>query len=76
MRLRGKGLPRFGEGARGDLYVRLQLHVPERLTERQRQLYEQLRTPAPGNRREGRDAIRTVQPLQARFSGFSAVSIF
>jgi molecular chaperone DnaJ len=44
LRLRGKGLPPFGGGMRGDLYVRLQLHVPERLTDRQKQLFEQLRS--------------------------------
>lgn len=43
LRLRGKGLPRFGGGERGDLYVRLQLHIPERLSDRQRRLFEQLR---------------------------------
>jgi molecular chaperone DnaJ len=43
LRLRGKGLPRFGGGSRGDLYVQLQVHVPERLSDRQRQLFEQLR---------------------------------
>ena len=43
LRLRGKGLPRFGGGARGDLYVQLRIHVPEVLSERQRRLFEQLR---------------------------------
>jgi molecular chaperone DnaJ len=43
LRLRGKGLPRFGGGSRGDLYVRLQVHVPERLSDRQRRLFEQIR---------------------------------
>jgi molecular chaperone DnaJ len=43
LRLRGKGLPRFGGGSRGDLYVRLQVHIPERLSDRQRQLFEQLK---------------------------------
>lgn len=43
LRLRGKGLPRFGGGGRGDIYVRLQVHVPERLSDRQRHLFEQLR---------------------------------
>jgi molecular chaperone DnaJ len=43
LRLRGKGLPRFGGGERGDLYVRLQLRVPEHLSQRQRRLFEQLR---------------------------------
>jgi molecular chaperone DnaJ len=43
LRLVGKGLPSFGGGPRGDLYIRLQIHVPERLTARQRRLFEQLR---------------------------------
>jgi nucleotide-binding universal stress UspA family protein len=43
LRLRVKGLPPFGGGSRGDLYVRLQVHVPERLSDRQRRLFEQLR---------------------------------
>jgi molecular chaperone DnaJ len=43
LRLRGKGLPRFGGGSRGDLYIRIQVHVPERLSDRQRQLFEQLK---------------------------------
>lgn len=43
-RLHGKGLPRFGGGARGDLYVRLEVHVPERLSDRERRLFEQFRT--------------------------------
>jgi molecular chaperone DnaJ len=43
LRLRGKGLPQFGGGRRGDLFIRLQIHVPERLTDRQRRLFEQLK---------------------------------
>ena len=43
LRLREKGLPGFGGGASGDLYVRIKIHVPERLTDRQRRLFEQLR---------------------------------
>ncbi|HYA73080.1 MAG TPA: molecular chaperone DnaJ [Roseiarcus sp.] len=43
LRVRSKGLPRFGGEGRGDLYVRLQVHVPERLSPRQRSLFEQLR---------------------------------
>ncbi|MGO4869447.1 MAG: molecular chaperone DnaJ [Roseiarcus sp.] len=49
LRIRGKGLPRFGGGGRGDLYVQLQVHVPERLSAEQRGLYEQLR--AAGDRK-------------------------
>jgi len=47
LHLVGKGLPSFGGGPRGDLYIRLQVHVPERLTERQRRLYEQLKATNP-----------------------------
>ena len=43
LRLRGKGLPRFGERGRGDLYVRLALRLPERLTREERELWERLR---------------------------------
>jgi molecular chaperone DnaJ len=42
LRIRGKGLPRFGGAGRGDLNLRIRLHVPERLSERQRALYEEL----------------------------------
>ncbi len=50
LRLHGKGLPRFGGGARGDLYVRVQVHIPERLSERQRRLFEQVK--AAGERKK------------------------
>ncbi len=44
LRLRGKGLPQFGDGARGDLYVRVQVRIPEHLSAQQRRVFEQLRT--------------------------------
>lgn len=43
LRLRGKGLPRFGVRGRGDLYVRVGVRVPERLSAQERGLYEKLR---------------------------------
>lgn len=43
LRLKGKGLPVFGAPMRGDLNIRLQLHVPEKLTAEQKELYRQLR---------------------------------
>jgi molecular chaperone DnaJ len=43
LRLRGKGLPEFGGDRRGDLYVRLRVHIPERLSAAERNLYEQVR---------------------------------
>lgn len=43
LRIAGKGLPEFGGRATGDLYVRLRVAVPQKLTAEQRRLYEQLR---------------------------------
>lgn len=43
LRLRGKGLPRFGGAGCGDLYVRIAVHVPDRLSARERDLYNRLR---------------------------------
>ena len=42
LRLKGKGLPVFGKGAHGDLYVRIGVCIPERLSASQRALFEQL----------------------------------
>jgi molecular chaperone DnaJ len=43
LRLKGKGLPEFGNGAHGELYLRIDVHIPEKLSREERQLYEQLR---------------------------------
>jgi molecular chaperone DnaJ len=43
LRLGDKGLPHFGSRGRGDFYLRLEVQIPERLSKRQRELYEQLR---------------------------------
>lgn len=43
LRLRDKGLQRFGDGGRGNLNLRIQAHIPERLSAGERALYEQLR---------------------------------
>jgi molecular chaperone DnaJ len=48
LRLRGKGLPRFGEPRRGDLYLRVRVEVPDRLDADERRLWEQLRARAQG----------------------------
>lgn len=42
LRLRGKGLPEFGSGAHGDLYLGLRVHIPEHLSAAERELYRQL----------------------------------
>ena len=44
LRLRGKGLQRFGGGGRGDLNLRIQVHIPQKLSAEERALYEQLRS--------------------------------
>ena len=43
LRLKGKGLPVFGAPMRGDMNIRLQLHVPENPSKEERELYAQLR---------------------------------
>uniref|UniRef100_C6E8Z6 Chaperone DnaJ domain protein n=1 Tax=Geobacter sp. (strain M21) TaxID=443144 RepID=C6E8Z6_GEOSM len=42
VRLKGLGFPLVGEQARGDMYVRIAVHVPEKLSHRQHELVEQL----------------------------------
>ncbi|WP_136515349.1 DnaJ C-terminal domain-containing protein [Geomonas edaphica] len=42
VRLKGLGFPLMGGGGRGDMYVRVAVHVPEKLTSHQRELMEQL----------------------------------
>jgi molecular chaperone DnaJ len=53
LRLGGKGLPEFGGRAQGDLFLRMRVHVPHRLTAKERELYEVLRglgnAPRPGS---------------------------
>lgn len=51
LRLRNKGLPRFGGRGKGDLYLRVKLAVPEKLGREERELYERLRALAGKNRR-------------------------
>ena len=42
LRLRGKGLPSYQQDIRGNLNLRLQIHIPTILSEEERHLYEQL----------------------------------
>jgi curved DNA-binding protein len=42
VRLKGLGFPHLGKKERGDMYVRISVKVPEKLTARQRELLEQL----------------------------------
>lgn len=43
LRLKGKGLPEFGNGRHGELYLRIEVRVPEQLSREERELYERLR---------------------------------
>lgn len=43
LRLQGKGLPEFGSRHYGELYLRLEVHIPEKLSTEERELYERLR---------------------------------
>ena len=43
LRLRGKGLPRFGQKGCGDINLRIQIHIPGKLSWRERRLYKELR---------------------------------
>lgn len=43
LRMKGKGLPYFGGGRRGDLLLRLRVLIPDHLSAAERKLYEQLR---------------------------------
>lgn len=44
MRLRGKGLPELHGGAEGNLYVKVRVHVPEKLGKREEELLKELKT--------------------------------
>ncbi len=42
VRLKGRGMPRFGSSSRGDLIIHLGIDVPKKLTKRQRELLKEL----------------------------------
>ena len=52
LRVRGRGYPGKGD-ARGDLYLRVAIQVPDKLTSRERELFEQLSKASTFNPREG-----------------------
>ena len=54
LRLRGKGLPSFGGDYHGDLNLRIEAHIPEHLTVKERKLYEQLRDMAKADQKQRR----------------------
>jgi len=56
-------LPRLRRGCAGRLYLRVQVHIPERLSERQRYLFEEVRT-AGGRKNLGKP--RETAKIQQR----------
>jgi curved DNA-binding protein len=44
LRLKGKGMPKYGKSGHGDLIVRLKVELPKKLTEEEEKLFEQLRS--------------------------------
>lgn len=43
LRLKGLGLPALGGARNGDLYLHLSVHIPEKITAEERELYQRLR---------------------------------
>lgn len=43
LRIKGKGLPDFGNSHHGDLYLHIDVHIPEHISHEERELYERLR---------------------------------
>jgi curved DNA-binding protein len=64
-RLRGQGMPRLGDPRRrGDLYAEVHVRLPERLTERQRELMEEFaRTESPAEAHTARSMANWLRSL-------------
>jgi molecular chaperone DnaJ len=59
--LRQYGLPEFGSERRGDMYVRVQLHIPDHVSPAERTAYEQLRALKAGAAQRVATATATPQ---------------
>jgi molecular chaperone DnaJ len=63
-RLRGKGLPGLQSSVKGDLYVRVRVLTPGKLTKRQRELLEELKGASPvENKPEPRSLFDKVKEI-------------
>lgn len=47
LRIKGRGVPRVNSSGRGDLYVHIEVRIPEKLSKDQRKLFEQLQESLP-----------------------------
>lgn len=55
LRLRGKGLPRFGGRGKGDLFLRVKARIPEKLSREEREIFERLRALGGGPKHHFRE---------------------
>jgi DnaJ-class molecular chaperone len=44
MRIPNEGLPGFRSGRRGDIYVRIQVEIPKKVSQEEKELYNKLKT--------------------------------
>ncbi|MBF0531005.1 MAG: hypothetical protein HQK55_17410, partial [Deltaproteobacteria bacterium] len=47
LRLKGQGVPATGDRPAGDLYVTINIHIPDRLSPKAKEIFEQLRDLVP-----------------------------
>ena len=66
-RVKGKGLPRLGEGGRGDVHVRVHVWTPAKLTPEQRAALEQLAKVEGAPPGEGRVGRKLWEQLRQAF---------
>jgi len=70
LKLKGKGLPHVDGSGRGDMYVRVVVRTPERLTARQRELLQQMEKDG------GEAAVPPDQSPKDKKSGFKRFKFF
>ncbi len=64
IRLRGKGVPALQASGKGDLFVRIKVQTPQKMTKRQRELLEELGSTAPiENKPEPRSLFAKVKEI-------------
>ncbi|MFM2125940.1 MAG: hypothetical protein RL328_2391 [Acidobacteriota bacterium] len=62
IKLKNLGVPKLNSSSRGDIYVHIAVHVPQKLTREQRKLFEQLREVLPTeNRPEDKGLLDKVK---------------
>ena len=67
LRLRGKGMPSMRTGRRGDLYVKVKVEFPRKLTQRQRELLEEFRKIEQERSNPLRDFVERLRELVKKY---------